>query len=444
MDSVNPDNCHICDKKFGVFNSKYTCPECALPVCKNDSKEISGKRMCTTCILKQKQQSQTPVVEVKKVVEIPTIKSLSEALLISIFRFLPFVSMTNVFLTCKAFSKLSKSSTYWKSVYKEHWNKPKKPEGETVQKIGWKKKCVIEWNWDHGKNNLSTLKGHKASVSALQFRGNTLVSASFDQTIKIWDVEKRESISTIGGNSNTVKCVVFNETKNLVIGTVDNTIKFWSFDGKLTNTLKIHSAEITGLQYIPEKDVIVSSSNDKTIQVTDINTMKTIKTLAGHLHKINCFQVRKDMIVVGGGNEISLWDLQQEEKINTLKGHTDLVRCVSFDNKMVISGSDDSTLKIFEGENSEFTLQGHKGKVNCLQFNTNRLVSGSADSTIKIWDLTSKSCIQTLKSEPTTPVISSPTSNANSNSWVRCLQFDESGKLISGHSDGLIRIWDFS
>lgn len=28
--------------------------------------------------------------------------------------------------------------------------------------------------------------------------------------------------------------------------------------------------------------------------------------------------------------------------------------------------------------------------------------------------------------------------------WVKCLQFDENGLLVSGHGDSLIRLWNFN
>ena len=50
-------------------------------------------------------------------------------------------------------------------------------------------------------NCVQTVKGHTSRVNCLVYLGNnTLVSGSFDKTIKIWDIATGECIKTLEGS----------------------------------------------------------------------------------------------------------------------------------------------------------------------------------------------------------------------------------------------------
>nr|NCR55544.1 hypothetical protein [Microcystis aeruginosa L211-07] len=59
--------------------------------------------------------------------------------------------------------------------------------------------------------------------------GKTLVSGSYDTTIKLWNVETGQEIRTLKGHDRSVSSVNFSpDGKTLVSGSWDKTIKLWS------------------------------------------------------------------------------------------------------------------------------------------------------------------------------------------------------------------------
>ena len=58
------------------------------------------------------------------------------------------------------------------------------------------------WNPSSSGECLKTLKGHRSTVSACVFapHGKTIVSASWDATLKIWDVELGTCLTTLKGH----------------------------------------------------------------------------------------------------------------------------------------------------------------------------------------------------------------------------------------------------
>ncbi|KAJ7715947.1 WD40-repeat-containing domain protein [Mycena maculata] len=92
-----------------------------------------------------------------------------------------------------------------------------------------------------------------------------LISGSLDNTIKLWDIDTSETISTFFGHIEGVWAVASDKLR-LVSGSHDRTIKVWSRDeGKCTATLVGHRAAVSCLAL--GEDKIVSGSDDWDVKV---------------------------------------------------------------------------------------------------------------------------------------------------------------------------------
>jgi len=125
-----------------------------------------------------------------------------------------------------------------------------------------------------------------------------IVSASLDQTIRIWDYsvlrkkffEARSNTlevialditmkMKIEGHERGVNWAVFHPTLNLIASASDDkTIKIWKYtDSRYTDadTLKGHHNNVSSVVFHPKQDYLVSNSEDKTIRVWDL-TKKSV------------------------------------------------------------------------------------------------------------------------------------------------------------------------
>src|SRR3712207_4503941 len=87
-------------------------------------------------------------------------------------------------------------------------------------------------------------KGHGALVFSVAVSpdGSTLATASFDNTIKLWDLKSGKEKSTLKGHTSPVYSVVFSPDGNLLAsGGADNTIRVWDKEGKFLRELKGHA-----------------------------------------------------------------------------------------------------------------------------------------------------------------------------------------------------------
>lgn len=98
--------------------------------------------------------------------------------------------------------------------------------------------------------------GHSGPVSAVAFSpdGATLVSASLDKTLKLWDVPSRKLLATLDGHSSSVTAVAFSpDGKMLASGSTDNMLKLWDVPSqKLLTTLQGHSSTVNAVAFSPD------------------------------------------------------------------------------------------------------------------------------------------------------------------------------------------------
>src|SRR5262249_43125219 len=92
------------------------------------------------------------------------------------------------------------------------------------------------------KPELVVQTGHSNFVMSIAFSpdGKTLVSGSWDQTVKLWDVATGAELRTFKGHSAYIDTVAFSsDGTTLASGSQDKTIKLWDAStGKELHTLR--------------------------------------------------------------------------------------------------------------------------------------------------------------------------------------------------------------
>ena len=88
---------------------------------------------------------------------------------------------------------------------------------------------------------LQTLEGHSDDVSSVAFSHDSarLASASWDNTVKIWDASSGECLQTLEGHSGDVRSVAFShDSARLASASSDSTVKIWdASSGECLQTL---------------------------------------------------------------------------------------------------------------------------------------------------------------------------------------------------------------
>lgn len=190
------------------------------------------------------------------------------------------------------------------------------------------------------------LEGHRYQVSALEIVGDRIYSASWDQTIRIWDRATGMELKRI--NQHTIISCLKVYENNIYSGSMDDTLRVWDAEtGLLIKELKGHTSMITCLQV--ERDAIYSGSRDQTIRIWDRESGSPLHKLVGHKRSISSLAVFNDKIISGSlDNNIKIWGKASGLMINELMGHTSQIIYLKAENGTIISGSLDQTLRVWD------------------------------------------------------------------------------------------------
>lgn len=254
------------------------------------------------------------------------------------------------------------------------------------------------WDAQTGKE-VTTLTGHLGGVNSCSYSpdGSRIVSASDDATVKIWDVQAGKELATLTGHTGCVKtCSYSPDGSRIVSASDDATLKIWdSQTGKELATLRGHTDSVNACAYSPDGVHICSGSRDSTLKIWDAQTGKEVATQTGQTDSVlSCAYSRDGSRIVSAffGGALKIWDAQTGKEVVTLAGHTWPVWSCAFspDGGRIVSASADKTLKIWDGETGRelATLAGHTDQVNSCAFSPDgkRIVSASWDRTLKIWN----------------------------------------------------------
>ena len=247
-----------------------------------------------------------------------------------------------------------------------------------------------------------TLIGHTNKiVSLIELESGKLVSGSYDNTIRIWDINDKSGNEQVINESERILSLLEFEKNKILSGTGDNSINLWDLENpeQVIFSFKGHELWVNALVKC-DSNFFASASNDSKIKIWDYFKRECVSTLKGHVDCILSLILLKNKNLCSGSADLTIriWDWGLGECISILKGHTRWVKCVlELDNGILVTGSDDKTIKLWKNEINFKTLEEHAHSVRTFcQINERLFASGSFDYTIKIWEIDSWKCVQTL------------------------------------------------
>lgn len=301
--------------------------------------------------------------------------------------------------------------------------------------------------WDANGHEIRSLAGHSMNVLAAAFSpktaqdslgGQFILSGGSDHKAILWDKlgSKIAEFSEPAANG-VVNAVAFSPNgEELLIGLKDGTARLLSKSCVEIRRFQ-HNAEITSVAFSPDGNLILTACKDKTAVLwkrTD-NT-RPHKVLSGHQGDVSdaVFAPTGDAVLTGSmdGTAI-LWNLTDGKRQNFQHGGEIQSVAYSPDGQHIATGNSEGTIKIWELKSKEpkTIKRAHRG-ISSLIFSANgqSIVSGSdTDWAVPITLLNGTISLH-LKGY--TSAIS-----------AMALSPDGSSLLVA-HADSTVKIWDLS
>lgn len=232
------------------------------------------------------------------------------------------------------------------------------------------------------------LEGHKDGVCHVDSKKNFCVSASSDQSAKVWSLESATCIGTYLGHSGSVNCVAIGAEENETGGSLlvasasgDESAHLWRMP-------------VNGQPTSEEEDDEKDPEDDK--KQDGILVRNPVLRLTGHRAPvIGCHWIpnTQHLLTASWDRTAHIYDVEKGEILNILSGHEqELNHCSAhISQKLVATSSKDFTFRLWDFRDSIQSVavfQGHQESVNSVAFSTgDKIVSSSDDRTMKIWDL---------------------------------------------------------
>ena len=294
------------------------------------------------------------------------------------------------------------------------------------------------------------LLGHQGALLGAWYSGDgqRLLTLAADSTCRLWNAGSGAAIATLSepsGQPWLCRPVGVRDSRRILTVANEPAVRLWDGQtGQPVAVLRGHPLPLSIVRSSPDGSRILTVSAASAI-LWDGQTGNRLVALAGHSENIKDAAFSPDgsrLITTSADQTARLWDGVSGQLVAVLEGHTGTVYSAAFTlagGKAIMTVSADGTARLWDSQTgrSLFPPIGHPrySQILAISADGSRMVIRSESGTLELWDRILGSIRGALAAKDTTLTGDSEGEVA--------VSFSPNGRrLITGGSDGMVRIWD--
>jgi division protein 1 len=300
------------------------------------------------------------------------------------------------------------------SIYQKMGGSPK-AKGRARKPMRRQSMRILHEHLESG-SKIKELPAHSDHITAMDFDApwGTLVTASLDDTVRVWDLDAGRCIGMLEGHLSSVRCLQV-EDNIVATGSNDASIRLWDLSkaeyAPQDNRVNKREAE-------EEDDGLAFENSADAPPAPPPTIMQDVPlfSLESHVDEITALHFKGDTLVSGSADKtLRQWDLVKGRCVQTLDvlwaaaqaqataaapptssewrptgramdATADFVGAIQVFDAALACGTADGMVRLWDLRSGQVhrSLVGHTGPVTALQFDDVHLVTGSADRSIRV------------------------------------------------------------
>lgn len=174
-------------------------------------------------------------------------------------------------------------------------------------------------------NTVSTFQGHQGPVNSIRFSPDEseVVTTSWDQTARIWNVETGELLGELAGHNGIVRDAVY-APDGTMVATVSNdqTGKLWDRNSLEDRFSMAHNDDLEAVAFSHDGRLI-ATGGAREVRVWQVDTGDALHQLDGPLSQLSALDFSLDgtrILCRSHTNELSIWDAQSGLLLTQISG----------------------------------------------------------------------------------------------------------------------------
>lgn len=249
-----------------------------------------------------------------------------------------------------------------------------------------------------------TFNGHTNAIRASAFGngGRTLLTASEDGSLKIWDTASGAARHTIILPDGQALALAAHGNQALTSHR-NGVIALWDLQtGRKIASFKRNNAQVWSVAFVGDGNSFAAASHDWKTALWDIRSPASPRhVFEGHKNAAQAVSYattpRGPVIATAGADKtIKFWDAKTFKLLRTYRGHRDFINRITFapDGRSFATASIDGNVRIWSTRSRKLfrSYKGHNGIVTGLTFDSagKTLISAGKDTTIRLWNVKSR------------------------------------------------------